>query len=503
MALASLNSVHDGTKIFIWLALTVIVLDSASPDRDFAQFLNFWSTKIENLSPSEARFVETLAAKTAGVLPPKYQPEETSLVVRGLFLRNLLLGKLGEDLLPPTGIVMQDAKIIGDVDLRGCNVSCPIRLERCKVLGVLDFSGAPIVELGLTGTSVERLCLSQINCRGNIILNSGFRTLHEVVVIGAKIGGQLGCSGGEFLGYPLAISIESAEIQGAFFWRHVKGLWGIVDLTNACVGCLVDDPDSWPSKGHLRLSGFTYGSLESNTSTSYYDRIDWLERQYEPHLTDDFRPQPFEQLVKVLRATGREVEATKIAINKLNLQRNANFLRRNRKVIELNDQIRRTNIPFGRVFLEIALAQERKLSFDNIALFLIAGWIWVVSSMFLVFAGYGYRPARCIFWSIFMIILGGWVFSNLYENGNIIHVTQSLMSDFSGREANVTTFYPTAYAADVFIPLIDLRQTSNWILIEGQGESIRPFLLFNWVYIFLGWVFAAIFGASVTGLVRK
>jgi hypothetical protein len=153
--------------------------------------------------------------------------------------------------------------------------------------------------------------------------------------------------------------------------------------------------------------------------------------------------------------------------------------------------------------LAMALERERKWSIDNVALFLIAGWSWLVSTMFWAFAGYGYRPARCIVWSIFMIALGGWIFSGLYENGNIIHVTQNLVSGTSGHEANLPTFYPTAYAADAFIPLIDLRQASNWILIERQGEPIQPFLLFYWAYIFMGWVFAAIFGASVTGLVRK
>jgi hypothetical protein len=254
---------------------------------------SFGNKKIDTLSPSEIRFLDTLATETARDSPSEHQFEKTPLVVRGSFLRDLILGKLGGNLLPPKGIVIQDAQIIGDVDLRGCMVSCPISLQKCKVLGVLDFSGATIVELVLTGTSVERLCLSEVTCKGSIILSYGFRTLHQVVARGAKI------------------SLEAAEIQEAFFWRHVRNLWGIVDLTNARVGCLIDDPDSWPSKGNLRLAGFTYGSVESNTSTIYYDRLDWLERQYEPHLTDDFRPQPFEQLVKVLQATGRESEAKK------------------------------------------------------------------------------------------------------------------------------------------------------------------------------------------------
>gem|GEM_PF-4875451 len=154
-----------------------------------------------------------------------------------------------------------------------------------------------------------------------------------------------------------------------------------------------------------------------------------------------------------------------------------------------------TNNTLKRALLTMELEQERKWSFDNAALLLMAGWRWLLSTVFWAFAGYGYRPSRCIFWSIFMIMIGGWIFSGLYENGNMIHLTQS--------EMHLPNFYPTAYAADLFIPLIDLRQASDWVLIERPDEPFRPMLLFYWGYSFLGWVFAAIFGASVTGLVRK
>ncbi|WP_139226769.1 hypothetical protein [Poseidonocella pacifica] len=102
-----------------------------------------------------------------------------------------------------------------------------------------------------------------------------------------------------------------------------------------------------------------------------------------------------------------------------------------------------------------------------------------------------------------MIAFGGCIFSGLYENGNLVHATQTLAPDIVEHEVDVPIFYPTAYAADTFIPLIDLGQASNWSLIERRDEPIGAFLLFYWVYIFLGWIFAAIFGASVTGLVRK
>ena len=196
--------------------------------------------------------------------------------IRGSLLESLIRTDQNTSMLPDKGIVIEGAFIVGDIDLCGCTIAKPIEFHGCKVLGVLDLSKSKISELILKGTSVERLKLGGIKCSGNIILSYGFKTLHTVSARGAQIGGQLGCSGGEFLGYPLAITLESATVKEAFFWRHIKGLWGKVDLTNTTVGLFVDDPDSWPNRGDLRLAGFSYEALGSNTNPSYYDRLDWL-----------------------------------------------------------------------------------------------------------------------------------------------------------------------------------------------------------------------------------
>lgn len=457
--------------------------------------------KISDLSTSEVNLLKAISAEEACDLTEQAS-RHTFHFIRGSLLRSLIMGKLEGYSIPPKGIILRGATVIGDIDLCGCTIQHPIRFENCSIRGVLDFSNSRIEELVLRGTAVERLILSEMTCNGSVILSYGFRTLYPVMARGAKIGGQLGCSGGEFRGYPIAISLEAAIVKESFFWRQVRGLWGVVDLTNAHVGCLLDDPDSWPRKGDLILAGFSYGSIESNTSTYYFDRLNWLERQYNPHLSDDFRPQPFEQLAKVLRESGREIEAVSIAINKLHYQRNANFMRRNRKVTELRHRLRagRPSI-IERILIQKLIEKEQRLNLDNFVLFFIAGWRWLVAFFFWAFAGYGYRPSRCIGWSLLIIVVAGFLYSDYQQRGGITYAPSSLRYDHAN--SGVPDFHPFAYAADVFIPFVDLGQASIWRIEQDEIKDSQFMLVFNWCYIFLGWIAAAIFGASVTGLIRR
>lgn len=451
-----------------------------------------------SLLPAEALLLSSLKSETKCVFP-KQLDNKNHYKIRSSFLRKVILNKIPECKIPPKGLVIHNAFIVGGIDLCGCEISHSIEMQNCKILGILDLSQAKIQTLVLRGTSVERLLLDQIEVSGNIILSYGFSTLHPVSVRGAKIKRQLGCSGGEFKGYPVAINLEAAKIEEAFFWRRIVGLWGVVDLTNASVGILADDPDSWPRKGDLRLAGFTYGALSSNTDYSYYNRLGWLNRQFSPHLNEDFRPQPFEQLIFVLKKSGRENESKNIAIEKLHYQRNANFNRRNLNLINRKSELSVASNLMNKIILEMLIDLESKTSIKNIYLWVKASFSWVISYMFWAVAGYGYRPMRCIGWSIILIIMGSIIFSYQYGAGNLVSLNNTARAD----GFTATDFHSIAFAADTFIPIVDLKQASFWTLNEVPNQDHQPFLIFYWFYIFMGWVLTAIFGASITRLVRK
>ncbi len=110
-----------------------------------------------------------------------------------------------------------------------------------------------------------------------------------------------------------------------------KPVDGIVDLGNAQVSVLCDDPATWPAD--IRLDGFSYGSLitraeqdrsgtdamtylsdSANTSAEILparDRLVWLGRS-----SVGYRPQPYEQLAAFYRRMGHDDQARKVLLAK-------------------------------------------------------------------------------------------------------------------------------------------------------------------------------------------
>ena len=418
-------------------------------------------------------------------------------VVRGGFIASLFKGEFSDFSIPKSGIRIFWCKVIGDIDIRGEELRFPVRMEKCYIEGEFDLGFSKIQNLELKGTFVRELNISYIEASGSIVLSYGFKTPNTVHAMGAKIDGQLGCSGGEFCGVPMAIKLEMAQVKEAFFWRLIKGLDGIVDLTSMSVGMLVDDRKSWPDYDKLHIAGFTYEQLGGNTNSSFYDRLDWLKRQTRSHLKEDFRPQPFEQLISVLENSGRNSEATKIAIQKNHYQRNANFLRRNPKLLDLKQQKNLEPSIFGKIFLEELINREAKWSFRNALSLTRASYSWFVSFLFWAIAGYGYRPLRCLLWLGLIILIGSACYYNQFVEGNI-----TFLGDVESQRTSAS-FYPIVFAIDNYIPFLDLGHSSKWALKEIPNQKLQPFLYTHWFFTFLGWFFAAIFGASVTGLVRK
>ena len=170
---------------------------------------------------------------------------------------------------------------------------------------------------------------------GSVLLSEGFEAEGVVRFAGAEIGGDLACTGGRFKtakAAPLAdkteparaavaLSLSSAKIGGTLWLgpasppnhQHVT-LEGSLDLQGAHAQELIDSRELWQVKEvvtdqgalpcYLHLDGFTYDRFAGVAKTDWLTRKAWLERQRPSHLAEEFRPQPFEQLVKVLRGMG-------------------------------------------------------------------------------------------------------------------------------------------------------------------------------------------------------
>jgi hypothetical protein len=65
-----------------------------------------------------------------------------------------------------------------------------------------------------------------------------------------------------------------------------------------------------------------------------------------------------------------------------------------------------------------------------------------------------------------------------------------------GSPAERVTFIPWVYAADLAVPLVDLRQAGDYQPRQTWAQSVM------WATIVLGWVLSLAFAAAVTGIFK-
>jgi hypothetical protein len=204
----------------------------------------------------------------------------------------------------------------------------------------------------------------------------------------------------------------------------------------------------------LFLNGFVYDTLSDHSPLAWRSRLKWLRLQP----TSSFSPQPYEQLAKVLRATGHESEAIKILIAK----------------------------------------QKDRRRFGGLT---IAGkfWNWVLG----ITISHGYRPHQALVYALGFILFGWWIFYNGYIQGLITPInTQSHPA-----------FNAFIYSLDLFTPIIKLFQKDYWILNDNSGNEISFLFLkirfgiflqyYYCLHILAGWGITTLWVAGFTGLVRR
>ena len=390
---------------------------------------------------------------------------------------------------------------------------------------------------------------SSAEIKGNVFFGNEFKATGIVSLVGATVGGNLNCSGGtfnnlegvvdvEYKSYLLAIikllnsnylrlfsfyfhtlikqrylkycalNAYSAKINGSVFLGRgfrgigevsfcdamiqdriqIKGLQEldhiVLTLEFATVGTLEDSEESWPSAKKLYLNGFSYEKISHNSPMTSEQRLKWI-RQQDQETT--FSPQPYEQLARVLQASGHEQDATKVLIAK--------------------EEDRRK---YG------------KLGACNCC------WNWLLG----LFIAHGYQPQRALCFSLILIISGTILFSvghsfSLITPSRVETFESTPPSTLKPVSENYPKFNPFVYSLDVFLPIINLHQQNYWLPNPNKGIEIPLVLLktgtllrwyfwfhivlktgtllrwYFWFHIVAGWCLTSLWVAGFTGLVRR
>ncbi len=375
------------------------------------------------------------------------------------------------------GINADRAVIKGSLHLRqGFKATGEIRLLKVRIGSDLDCHNA-----SFNGNDSNVLNAAGANIGGSVFLDRGFKAVGTVNFSYARIGGAFSCRNASLRDTTgTALDAYKAQIKGSVFFGQGCKIQGTVDFDGAKFGSLIDDPLAAPQ---LRLDGFTYTSLGGIASADAETRITWLNRQPSEHLGSDFRPQPWEQLINVLRDMGHEDGADKVAIAKQDALFKAGKIKGAAKIWQK-----------------------------------LYGWL----------AGYGYRPINTIIAMLFVLLFAGDVFlwadgiglmgpsSAIIQSNRDIAAAcgkgtknrETLWTRCDALPQTYTTFNPYWYSLDLILPLVDLQQDKDWspIVSSGKGEIIWSGIIIRTVMqfeILFGWMASLLLVAVLGNLVKK
>ena len=412
--------------------------------------------------------------------------------IRAECIKWLCYDKQAQDRIHPKGIQIQGAKISKLLDLSFARVPYPLAFAECAFTHKMVLHHARIRALNLQGSHVKSILANELKLDSDFFLRDGFKAEGAVQLLGATIGGQLNCSGGQFINEEgNALIADTAQIKGVVFlsdgfraegrvslvsailerwliWKDVLNPEETtMDLRGAHIDTLWDDPDSWPKSGNLYLHGFCYDEIADEAPVDAKQRIEWLRLQPSGH----FYPQPYEHLAAVLSAKGRENAAKKV------------------RIVKNVDRRRRGSMP--------RIAKP---------------FHWLLGLL----TGYGYRTWRPLWVGLLLVGIGWGLFHGGARAGVIMRVERDQFVPVDEAVSLVQPhFHPLLYSFDIFLPVISFGHADLWapneaikgplLNVGGHVIPISGLVLccYKWALIVLGWVLTTLFIAGLTGIIRR
>ncbi|MFN7267993.1 MAG: hypothetical protein ACK5UA_03195 [Cereibacter sp.] len=236
--------------------------------------------------------------------------------------------------------------IRGSALMRGATVRGGIALLGARIGGDFD----------LVGSSIERPSAPAVEAdSADITGDAAFRQARitgMVSLVTARIGGDVDLTGTHAANPgDVAVRLNRTVVGGALFLRDGAAIDGALSLNGAELGAITDEAASWPKPGDLLLNRCLYKAF-LGAPVGAADRLNWLSRQDPSRWGEDFWPQPYEHLARVLAEMGHDDDAMVVLLEKDRLWRRAARLRAPslalRLAMTLRDAILGMTIGYGR-----------------------------------------------------------------------------------------------------------------------------------------------------------
>jgi hypothetical protein len=356
----------------------------------------------------------------------------------------------------PDAFLADGARIAGDVFMR----------EHFECKGRLSLIGAHIGgQLSIAGATFESADHEGTHTPGGLVCGTakftapvaGYPVLDASY---ARIEGGVDCRGLRATG---RVSLKGATVVKELQWQaiDVATYHTELDLRDAELGQLADDPDSWPLDGGLHIAGLTYRSISGCDSDRAKNRLAWLRRV--PR--DEFSRQPYEQLANLYenrgyREAARRVRKTEAAV-----------------AGQCGD------IPKHKRLLRSALG---------------------------LLTGYGFYPWRPLYYCAVAVVVGCLFFSAAADQGVFVPRGEAGGSVSLETKPDAAPFRAPMYVIDTFLPLVDFGYADRWSIVESRrfefiGFTANGFAVtvFSWALQFSGWVLGTALLAGVSGVISR
>jgi hypothetical protein len=289
-------------------------------------------------------------------------------------------------------------------------------------------------------------------------------------------------------GGPVAINLRQARVSNALAVSNVGALsdasesrslretpvpvegWFL--LTGAQVSSVLDNIETgWPAAGFLDLDGLVYERIRHVGSTNLAaKRITWLRRQFPDEVPSaaTFRPQPYEQLSRVLRQHGLAREANAIAVEKIRMRLES-----------------RVDGPWARFFPRLLM----------------------------LISHHGYSSSRAVLSFLIFVLLGtamyavalfgfGQPFLPVEGDAEPVVYEFALGALRASSEQGCPGLHVMHYALDAALPVIDLGQDLR-CRFSPDGPLRWLWLLLNSLYVITGAALSAVVVLTLTGVLRQ
>ncbi len=416
-----------------------------------------------------------------------------------------------------------------------------VHLASARICGYLDCCSGHFSD---HSEEPRALFADALDVGGGVFLSSGFNAEGGVRLLGAKIGGNLECDGGQFTNSGCALDAEAAKVDGYVFLRDGFKASGEVSLVVARIGhsleCtnaqfIGDDEQGtalkatdlevknnallskgFKARGKIDLAGATIGGsfVWKDVDSPSGLTLD-LRGARLGTLLDDPASWPEQNKLFLHGLVYTEIDDTaptdaKTRIEWLRLQPTDLF--RPQPYEQLAAVLRKQGQSASAKKVLIAKAKDRA----RLTQLTWAEKCWY--SFFGKFIGYGYRPWRA-FWIGLIVILIGWVVFGYANSSDIMSPTQEGAYSHGNANASKQTidqnypkFDPLWYSVDMFVPVVTFYQASYWqpdpdrgVVVQIGSSVVRTGELFHcylMLHIVMGWVLTTLLIAGLTGLSR-